>query len=102
MIHFSSRLIALKIGAAGAHGQHELRIYNHLPAAENRHVVQLLDSFELTGPNGTHTVLAQEVLGPLKHIGHLTVRQPRELCRQIVRGVAFLHSHGVIHGGLAT
>ena len=58
----------------------------------------LHDSF---GPNGTHTVLAFNVLRLLHPIALLArpYWNPRELCREIAQGLAFLHRHGAVHGG---
>lgn len=69
-----------------------------------RHVVQLLDHFQVQGPNGTHDVIVTDVLSPLTSI----VRHPKfqrvkgSFCRQALEGVAYLQSRGIAHGGKYT
>lgn len=62
------RYFALKVlcaDASGAQGR-ELRFLQHLRDGGHGHpnVVMLHDSFEVSGPNGTHTCLVLPVLGP--------------------------------------
>lgn len=75
-------------------------------------IPRLLDSFDLKGPNGVHQVLALEVLGgelgdfitemkfkygtekEFRDLGAL-----RELSRQIVYAVHYVHSKGIVHRG---
>ena len=65
--------------------------------------MQLLDSFTLQGPNGTHTVLVHDVLGSLSDVVRLPFgrKQVKSLCRQMAEGLAFMHRHGVAHGGMS-
>lgn len=76
-------------------------IYCRLSRREEKHVMELLDSFTLQGPNGVHRVLVHNVLGNLTEAirSGLGVQQIRRICHQLVQGVAFLHRHGVVHGG---
>jgi serine/threonine-protein kinase SRPK3 len=65
-------------------------------------VLRLHDSFAIDGPNGTHAVLVFNVLGLLLHTVAPLARtywKPRQLCREVAQGLAFLHRHGVVHGG---
>lgn len=86
---------------------------------ESDHVQQLLESFEQTGPNGAHRCLVYEPMGgtvasmlemlpqsresqqqwPRAHL-----RYPKWMAKRILkhtlRGIAFLHSQGVVHGDL--
>ncbi|KAE9395632.1 kinase-like protein [Gymnopus androsaceus JB14] len=98
-----SHYAALKICVANADSNHEVNVHRRL-ASESLHVANLLDSFSLPGPNGTHTVLVYSVLASLATRGissfKLTVDERRSLCYQLVQGVAFLHRNGVIHGDL--
>lgn len=80
------------------------------------YLVELLTSFELTGPSGKHTCSVFEVMGPnltdlLRSsdymVGHplddsFCHRLPKELAKRILKAVLralhFLHSNGVFHG----
>ncbi|KAF8972136.1 hypothetical protein BDZ97DRAFT_1913376 [Flammula alnicola] len=56
----SGRYVALKICVADADPSHELAVHARLPCTHQNYqnyVIQLLDSFSLQGPNGTHVVL---------------------------------------------
>jgi serine/threonine-protein kinase SRPK3 len=89
----------------------ELDICRLLSAASSnhpgsKHVAQLLDDFQLTGPNGTHACLVFEVLGPNAKTaadhsadGRLPGDVAWEASRQILLGLDYLHQHGVGHGG---
>ncbi|KAF8868150.1 kinase-like domain-containing protein [Mucidula mucida] len=103
-----SRFVALKILIAEATAtRHEVQALVHLssddsPAHPGReHVVQLLDHFQIHGPNGTHDVVVTEVLCPLLSMKGLPIfeRMKRAFCQQTILGVAYLHSRGVAHGG---
>lgn len=63
-----------------------------------------LDHFRLNGPNGCHLCFVYPVLGPKVSSGLLRPsvdpnKTLRELCRSVVRSIAFLHKRGVCHGG---
>ena len=64
------RHVAIKILVSEpCRGDHEVQILDRLSHGQvnhpgKKHVMQLLDHFEHTGPNGIHTCLALEVLGP--------------------------------------
>ena len=93
------RYVALKVCAADADSQHELKIFNHLPH-DALNVVRLFDSFSLQGPNGLHTILVHDVLGqPTTLMRSPTRSGHRVLCQQLAQGVATLHRHGIVHGG---
>ena len=84
------RYVALKVCAADADSQHELKIFNRLPH-DASNVVRLLDSFSLQGPNGFHTILVQNVLGqPTTLMRSPTRSGHRVLCQQLT-----LHRHGI-------
>jgi serine/threonine-protein kinase SRPK3 len=93
------RYFAVKVCIADADPRREVDVLRRLPSDEERHVLRLHDSFTLDGPNGTHAVLAFNVLGLLHTMAPLTRWNPRELCREVAQGLAFLHRHGVVHGG---
>ena len=92
---------------------YELAILQHVSAADPsqagyKHVIQLLDNFEHTGPNGKHLCLIFKVMG--ESVGALRRRFPadqipaalwKQITRQGLLGLDYLHqSCGVIHTGL--
>ena len=67
----ASRFVALKIAVAdtakGSHEAHILRFLNENDTGiGSQHILNLLDSFRIEGPNGSHDVLVTEVLVPLR------------------------------------
>ena len=66
--------------------------------------MQLLDHFEHKGPNGVHLCLVFPVMlsdgevmtvrEKLRHPGYV-----REISKQILQGLDFMHGLGLIHGG---
>ena len=67
-----------------------------------RHIVQLLDQFEVSGPNGHHQCLVTEALGPclgrgLKH-EPLSPGQSWVVARQLVEATRYMHSMNIVHG----
>ena len=71
-----------------------------------RNIMQMLDHFEHTGPNGTHQCLVLELLGPsivAKAESYASNRLPGSLAwvasKQTVQALAYIHSRGVAHGG---
>ncbi|CAK7275598.1 hypothetical protein SEPCBS57363_006788 [Sporothrix epigloea] len=87
----------------------ELAIFEHLEkVAEAGHpnVVDLHDSFKVIGPNGEHQCLVFSVLGPKLEVMYdlaitisISSAVRHDMCRQIASAAAFLHDHGVCHGG---
>lgn len=104
-----NRLVSLKfLRADTARETAESQILLHLRASHSGHafVLGLLDEFEVESPNGSHRCLVTEALGP--SIGTVIYessgnRLPRHISRavaaQCVKGLAYLHSCGVVHGG---
>ena len=66
-----------------------------------KHIAQLLDRFELTGPNGRHWCLVFNALGPcvLDNIYRRAVVKWQR-AKQLVEAVAYAHEVGVTHGDL--
>ena len=70
-------------------------------------VVQLIDEFEYTGPNGIHCCIISEVLGPLLSLDikelypseEYPISLAKRIVAQITRGLEYLHHCGVVHGG---
>lgn len=84
----------------------EIEVLGHLRTTSLRsltsggaRILSLLDHFVVSGPNGSHLVLVTEVTGPrvssLPRSGDVV----RDVCRQIVQGVDYLHQQGIGHGG---
>lgn len=69
----------------------------------NSHVVGLYESFEISGPNGTHSCLVLPALGPsLNDLAIKRALSPEmrvQICQQIASGVAALHAREICHGG---
>lgn len=73
-----------------------------------KHVVQLLDQFQHEGPNGTHSCLVLELLGPIissEAESYSCNRLPGviswEASKQIVQGLEYIHARGIAHAGLS-
>ena len=101
-----SRLVAIKICRSEIRHENEeeatlLRRLMTGPAEHpgKKHVVQLLDRFEISGPNGRHLCLAMEALGPGFDLEFLSPDAAWELARQMVEGVSYIHDMGIVHGG---
>jgi serine/threonine-protein kinase SRPK3 len=101
-----SRLVAIKIGKSelcqDAEGESSiLQRLAHGPAnhAGKEHVVQLLDRFKLSGPNGHHSCLVTEALGPWIRPEDLSPKAAWEVSKQLVEATAYVHEMGVAHGG---
>ncbi|OAR00209.1 hypothetical protein LLEC1_03172 [Akanthomyces lecanii] len=92
------REILSKILDVSRHSSHEGRKY----------LLQLIEQFNHTGPNGDHVCLVSDVLG--HHLdfqaakyedGRLPVRAVKEIVRQLLAGLDFLHTEcGIIHTDL--
>lgn len=67
------------------------------------HICLPLDHFRITGPNGVHICLVYPVLGPRASRVLADFEDPdptvRQICRQVVQAMDFLHSQGICHGG---
>jgi serine/threonine-protein kinase SRPK3 len=76
-----------------------------LPGSE--FIVQFIDEFEHTGPNGVHPCIISEVLGPpvssdLEEVYRdemYPIDIAKRIVSQIARGMEYLHHCGVVHGG---
>lgn len=109
----SHRYVALKILIADSEAQdRELRtlksLQNLSASAGLQHILRLLDDFRHTGPNGVHSCLVLELLGPSIpsviaahfHDGRLPGIISKRVATQVVLGISFLHRNGIGHGGI--
>lgn len=115
------RYVALKIMTAKAStaSSTELSILDHLSKqadsdSRSQHLTILFDSFEHQGINGTHQCLVFEPMGSTAasfveqlpenqpHMRFKAERYPPWMAKKILlhalRGLAFLHDNGVVHG----
>lgn len=72
-----------------------------------RHLVQMLDHFQLDGPNGTHSCVVLELLGPSVpdlldarfRGGRLPGNLAKTIAKQALLGLDYLHEQKIGHGG---
>ena len=68
-----------------------------------QHICFPLDSFRIDGPNGSHCRFVYPVLGPRVSCIPKGFENPdmalRKIALQTVKGMAYLHNHGICHGG---
>lgn len=73
----------------------------------SQHIVRLLDDFSHVGPNGVHTCVVLELLGPnipaVIEAQFADARLPgaiaKRTCKEVLLALAFLHEHRIGHGG---
>jgi serine/threonine-protein kinase SRPK3 len=75
--------------------------------APHEFVLSVLKEFEIDGPNGRHRCIITDVLGPTVdaiRAGCSDYRLPLNIAKrvsyQFAKGLAYIHSRGVIHGGM--
>ena len=101
----TSRHVAIKVLKSDRrHDEEEartLRRLNEGPTSHpgKSHIMQLLDQFELIGPNGRHLCLVVEALGPRIESDELSPEPAWEIARQLVEATAYFHDLGIVHGG---
>lgn len=104
--------VALKVYINSSKVHRELPIYTHINSLDSQHqgrnhVRKLLDSFDISGPNGRHTCLVHEALGMnLEELRELVPGRVfaadliRQSLRDVLRGMHFLHEEAhVVHTG---
>lgn len=103
----------MKISVSEAERSHETDILRLISSfgsdthAGREHIVQLLDSFCVDGPNGKHQCLVLELLGPsipalidsYLHDERLPAKAARSIAHQVLKGVDFLAQLNIGHGG---
>ncbi|KAG6047301.1 hypothetical protein E4U39_000588 [Claviceps sp. Clav50 group G5] len=109
------RYVALKIMISQVEESRELKMLRAMSALPKHHpgssyVNQMLDHFTLVGPNGTHTCLVLELVGPnvaefVEHYGlyrRLPAKLAKLFARQTLQGLDFLAANDIGHGDLHT
>ena len=73
----------------------------------SNYVLEMLEKFEIRGPNGSHQCIVLELLGPsletaLRRLkaGILPSDIARKVSMQLAEGLAHLHASGIVHGGM--
>lgn len=108
-----NQLVALNISTAeSAERTHEIQILSQLARAKyelsGKAIPQkLLDSFTFSGPNGTHQCLVTDAARISIHEAkdaayHRLLHLPaaRAIASQLILGLQFIHSRGIVHGGM--
>ncbi|XP_015963514.1 uncharacterized protein LOC107487397 [Arachis duranensis] len=111
----NSSYVALKIQKSAAQfvqaALHEIDVLSYIAKGDpsnSKFVVQLIDHFKHTGPNGQHLCMVLEFLGDslLRLIKYnrykcLPLNKVREMCKYILIGLDYLHRElGLIHTDL--
>ncbi|KAI9656154.1 MAG: hypothetical protein M1831_004725 [Alyxoria varia] len=108
--------VALKIVRADSDSAKEIQCHETLRTSSGQHpgasnIMMLVDHFTIQGPNGKHDCLAYEVLGPsVAHvlgdsdgadtIAYLTLPSARKIIYQVLLGLDYIHSVGMVHGDI--
>eukprot|EP00760_Papus_ankaliazontas_P021212 PhM_4_TR18659/c0_g1_i1/m.75826/K08832/SRPK3, STK23; serine/threonine-protein kinase SRPK3 len=77
------------------------------PPIESEFIMRMFEYFEHTGPHGTHIVTVAELLGPnllklitVHEFRGIEIDIVRVVIRQVLLGLTFLHSHGIVHSDI--
>jgi serine/threonine-protein kinase SRPK3 len=83
--------------------RHEAGIFQRLSAGTShhgrKHVLQLLDNFQIHGPNGTHEALVTDILVPMQYLRDLRIFDSKRTSYESILAIAYLNQCGIIHGG---
>ena len=88
---------------------HEVDVLRHLQRSSDPNLKVgplnlLLDDFEMTSANGTHSCLVLRPLGmSMFEVNNVRRGVPHEvswsIAKQAIEQVAFIHESGIVHGG---
>lgn len=104
----NNRLLALKcLTARNSKDSNDLTIIRRVSIpgthAGQQYISTLVDQFDWHGPNGTHQCLLTALRGPSLSLIFDEMPCPHSVARDIsiqcAKGLSFLHSRGVVHGG---
>ena len=83
--------------------RHEAGIFQQVSAGTShrgrKHVLQLLDTFQIHGPNGIHEALVTDILVPMQYLRDLRIFDPKRTSYESILALAYLNQCGIIHGG---
>ncbi|XP_020217191.1 SRSF protein kinase 1 [Cajanus cajan] len=111
----TSSYVALKIQKSAAQfvqaALHEIDVLSSVADSDpsnSKFVIQLIDHFKHTGPNGQHLCMVLEFLGDsllrlirYNHYKGLPLNKVREICKCVLIGLDYLHTDlGIIHSDL--
>ncbi|KAL2757766.1 hypothetical protein ACRALDRAFT_1061073 [Sodiomyces alcalophilus JCM 7366] len=114
----NDRYVALKFLVSDISRPTEVQILRHIknlaPVESPKHITQLLDEFQHHGPNGIHSCLVFEPMGPSVNTmveelpqfkprkRGMNVRYPPPMAKSILKqsllALEFLHDNGIAHG----
>lgn len=104
--------------SVGTSVQTELSVYNHFAQKSedplSKHILMLLDSFQVDGPNGIHSCLVFEPMGstvasmarnlpcnkdlPWDSLPTYPKWMTKGIFKNVISGLAFLHKNEIVHG----
>lgn len=97
------KLVALKIGIPGSMGERELKAQKEIlrTVKDISHHLTFLDTFSLSGVNGTHRVMVFPVCGPSLHgcLRELDAKTRMNAAKQLLVALKSLHDANIVHCG---
>ncbi|GAB0139150.1 hypothetical protein EsDP_00007363 [Epichloe bromicola] len=95
------KLVALKIGIPGNMGERELKAQKEIlrTVKDTSHHLTFLDTFSLSGVNGTHLVMVFPVRGPSLHdcSRELDAKTRMNAAKQLLVALKSLHDANIVH-----
>jgi hypothetical protein len=91
----------MKIARADVHGEVEIvqRLSSGISYHGRKYVLQLVDNFQIHGPNGTHDALLTDILVPMQYLLYLRIFDAKRTSYESILALAYLNQCGIIHGG---